>query len=177
MLQKKLGDPQLSFLRREAKWCSALALRCVDEVRAVLNHRLDATDFLIFFINGRRGSNRINRLFFLQQVSHLFFRVFRNYILQPFLKPWLSSDAHSRQVLPAQCGERLLVRELPYDALVLDDRVVGLAELAVTFSQPENRRRRNLPVLVELRGQRLVVGDGRVEVAVGLLLEQSFLQG
>jgi len=59
-----------------------------------------------------------------------------------------------RSNFAAQRGERLLVGKFADDALVLHDGVVGPAEFAVTFSQPENRRRRNLPVLVELRSQR-----------------------
>jgi len=87
----------------------------------------------------------------------------------------LGCDAQSGQILLAQRGECLLVGKFADDALVLDDRVVVPAEFAVTFAQPENRRGGDLPVAVKLRGQRLVIGDGRVEVVVGLLLEQSLL--
>src|ERR1035441_6413254 len=83
---------------------------------------------------------------------------------------------HARQILPAQRGERLLVGKIAKDALVLRGGLVGPALRAVTFAQPEPRRGRELPVLVELRRERLVIGDGRVEVAIGLLLEQALLQ-
>ena len=62
------------------------------------------------------------------------------------------------------------------DALVLRGGFVGFPLGAVTFAQPEDRRRRQLAVLVKLRGQRLVIGNGRVEIAVGLFLDQPLLQ-
>src|ERR1700690_127257 len=65
--------------------------------------------------------------------------VFRNDGLQPLLKTRLGCDAQSGQVLLAQRRERLLVSKFADDALVLDNRVVGLAELAVTFAETENR--------------------------------------
>ena len=70
----------------------------------------------------------------------------------------------------------MLIGKIAEDALVLDDGVVGPAELAVTFAQTENRGGCQLPVLVKLRDERLVIGNGRVEVAVGLLLEQPLAQ-
>ena len=81
-----------------------------------------------------------------------------------------------RQILPAQRGERLLVGKIAEDALVLRGGLVGFSLRAVTFAQPENRRGRELPVLVKLRGERRVSRDGRVEITIGLLLEQSLLE-
>ena len=54
--------------------------------------------------------------------------------------------------------------------------LVGLALCAIAFAQPENRRGRHRPVLVKLRRERLVVRNGRVEIAIGLLLKQPLLQ-
>ena len=53
---------------------------------------------------------------------------------------------------------------------------VGFSLRAVAFAESEHRRGRELPVLVKLLGERRVILDGRVEIAIGLLLEQALLQ-
>ena len=85
-------------------------------------------------------------------------------------------NSEARQVLPAQRDQSLLRCELPHDALVLNDRFVRPAEFAVAFTQSKHRGGRDLPVLVELRGERLISGNGRRGISIGFLLEQSVLQ-
>src|ERR1017187_165011 len=87
-----------------------------------------------------------------------------------------SGNTHAREILPAQRGDRLLVGKITEDALVLRGGLVGPALCAVTFAETEHRRGRKLAVLVKLRRERRIIGDGRVEVAAGLLLEQALLQ-
>jgi hypothetical protein len=64
-----------------------------------------------------------------------------------------------------------LIGKFADDALVLRGGFVGLSKFAIAFGLSELRRRRNFPVLVELRGDRLIILNLRVQVAICLFLK------
>ncbi len=84
--------------------------------------------------------------------------------------------SHARQILPAQRRECLLVGKILENALVLRGGFVRFVLHPITFAQPENRRGRQLPVFVELRRQRRIIRNRRVQIAIRLLLQQPLLQ-
>ncbi|HLP76922.1 MAG TPA: hypothetical protein VK327_08380 [Candidatus Paceibacterota bacterium] len=69
-----------------------------------------------------------------------------------------------------------MIRKVAEDAFVLEDGVVGAAKFPIAFAQAEHRRSRDLPVLIELLGERFVAGDRRIQIAICLLLEQPALK-
>jgi len=83
--------------------------------------------------------------------------------------------AERRQIFPAGRQERWLIGEITQDTLVLRDRVVRLALLAITFAEPEDRGCSEIARFIELADDGLVSLDSCWEIVISLLFKQALL--
>ncbi len=149
--QQKARYQQLPGHRCLVQRCLALLTAGgVDQVRAVLDQRLDSL--------------------------HLLFLLIRRCGKLAGFGGYRTLSSPGKEVLTAQVRQGALIAKLPQDALILGGGLIGSSQFPIAFAKAEDGGGGQLALFIGVLHDGLIGLDGRLQVMVGFLLEKAFLK-